>query len=150
MYKRRTKGAKKDQVKRWALPDKVFFACGACHILAHIFLERYPDRGFKPIWIKPKDGYTGNHIVVASGNTVFDYHGYSKWDRYWKHTVIRANQWWPGWDANTIVLPKNVLISEKKSKKYAGLWLREPSQFLNDPIPRAKNYLHRFSDPRSI
>ena len=102
------------------------------------------------MWIKPKAGYTGSHIVVIRGEIVFDYHGYSKWDRYWKHTVIRANQRWPGWDADTIDLPKDVLISEVKSKKYPGLWLREPSQFLNDPTSRANKFLRRFPAPQSI
>jgi hypothetical protein len=36
MYKRRTPGAKRDPEKQWALPDRVFFAAGACHILAHV------------------------------------------------------------------------------------------------------------------
>jgi hypothetical protein len=26
--------AKRNPVRRWAFPDRVFFACGACHILA--------------------------------------------------------------------------------------------------------------------
>jgi hypothetical protein len=43
MYQLRTKGAKRDPIKRWALPDRVFFACGACHILAYAFLRAYPD-----------------------------------------------------------------------------------------------------------
>jgi hypothetical protein len=28
---------KSDQAMGWALPDRVFFACGACHILAYAF-----------------------------------------------------------------------------------------------------------------
>src|SRR5262249_51250149 len=43
MYKLRTKCAKRDPIKRWALPDRVFFACGACHILAYAFLRTYPE-----------------------------------------------------------------------------------------------------------
>jgi hypothetical protein len=42
MHKRRTPGAKRDPAKRWAFPDRVFFAAGACHMLAYAFLERYP------------------------------------------------------------------------------------------------------------
>jgi hypothetical protein len=29
--------------------DRVFFACGACHILAWAVLERYPDAGFRAV-----------------------------------------------------------------------------------------------------
>ena len=79
MYQLRTKGGKCDLLKNWALPDKVFFACGACHILAHAFLKTYPARGFAPVWIRPADGYTGNHIVVVKEQLAFDYHGYSEW-----------------------------------------------------------------------
>ena len=32
---------KRDPQLRWELPDPVFFACGACHILSYAFLERY-------------------------------------------------------------------------------------------------------------
>jgi hypothetical protein len=34
---------------RWALPDRVFFACGACHILAHAFLERWGAARMQPV-----------------------------------------------------------------------------------------------------
>jgi hypothetical protein len=49
MYKRRTMGAKRDPVKQWSLPDRVFFAAGACHMLAYAFLDCYRDSGFEPI-----------------------------------------------------------------------------------------------------
>src|SRR5262249_16909344 len=75
-YRLRTKGGKRDPVKRWGLPDRVFFACGACHILAYAFLKTYPGSGFAPLWIRPIEGYTGNHIVVVRGQLAFDYHGY--------------------------------------------------------------------------
>lgn len=45
MY-RLSAGIEKDPVKRRALADRVFFTCGACHILAYAFLERYP-RGWR-------------------------------------------------------------------------------------------------------
>ena len=67
MYRLRP-GIKKHPEKRWALPDRVFFACGACHILAYAFLRRFPDRGFRALWIRPAQGFTGNHIIVANGD----------------------------------------------------------------------------------
>jgi hypothetical protein len=78
MYQPRTPGySKNDAEMRWALPDRVFFACGACHILAYAFLERRERSEAQAIWIKPSAGYTGNHIFVDGGIWVFDYHGYS-------------------------------------------------------------------------
>jgi hypothetical protein len=150
MYRLRTKGGKRDPVKRWALPDKVFFACGACHILAYAFLQTYADSGFTPIWIRPINGYAGNHIVVVRGELAFDYHGYSDWTALFEHMKRRANQWWPGWDATFISLPEDVLISEPKSRTYDGLSLMEPKDFLFDAMPRAQRYLERFTAPRSL
>jgi hypothetical protein len=135
---------KNHPARRWALPDRVFFACGACHILAFAFLERYPHSGFKPIWIKPGKGYTGNHIFVSNGATAFDYHGYSDVRKLMTHTRAKAGRWWPGWTAELVELPHDVLVSEVKSKQFDGLWLREPGQFLRDALPRARAFLARF------
>ena len=129
---------------RWALPDRVFFACGACHILAYAFLERY---GGRAEWIKPAAGHTGNHIFVALGGRVFDYHGYAERERFLEHYWKRARHWYPGWDGSLVPLPADVLVSEARSRTYDGLWLREPSQFLHDAMPRARAFLDRFPAP---
>ncbi len=142
-----SKVPKSDLAGRWALPDRVFFACGACHILAFAFLETYPSSGFAPVWIKPRAGYTGNHIVLVSGAEAFDYHGYSRWERLLAHTWRKAARWWPGWDADLIALPKEVLVSEALSRTHEGLWLREPGQFHHDALPRARAFLARFPSP---
>ena len=63
------------------------------------------------------------------------------------HMKRRANQWWPGWSADLVPLPGAVLISESKSRMYEGLWLREPTQFRFDALPRAKAFLKRFPVP---
>lgn len=144
----RIEGSKKrDPRSRWGLPDRVFFACGACHILAHAFLERHDLPTAEVVWLRPLDGYTGNHIVVADEDWVFDYHGYSDRDRFFAHTRRKAERWWPGWAATLVPLPRDVLISEEKSRSHDGLWLREPGQFLFDPLPRAQAFLERFPAP---
>jgi hypothetical protein len=148
VYRIRTKGYRKaDQGKRWALPDRVFFACGACHILAYAFLERYGRPDMKALWIKPEAGHTGNHIIVAGGEWAFDYHGYTCRERLLAHSFKRARHWWPAWDATLVELPAEVLVSEEKSRNFEGLWLREPKQFLHDALPRAEAFLARFPIP---
>ncbi len=148
VYRIRTPGhRKRDQVMRWALSDRVFFACGACHILAYAFLDKYDHQTAQALWLKPDAGFTGNHIVVDGPGWIFDYHGYSDRERYLAHTHRKANHWWPGWQASLIVLPQDALISEAKSRTYEGLWLREPEQFLHDALPRARSYLNRFPPP---
>ncbi|WP_426954876.1 hypothetical protein [Muricoccus radiodurans] len=93
---------KRDPARRWSLPDRVFFACGACHILADAYLERHGTRGRGALWLRPEPGFTGNHIVVASDRWVFDYHGYSDRGAFLRHTTAKARRWWPGWSATPI------------------------------------------------
>ena len=142
-------GIKGNAVRQWSLPDRVFFASGACHILAYAFLDAYPTSAFVPMWIKPARGFTGNHIVVVRDGIAFDYHGYSRWKGLLEHTRAKANRWWPGWSADLVQLPKDVLISEAKSREIEGLWLREPKQYLHDALPRATQFLTRFPRPPS-
>jgi hypothetical protein len=147
MYKLRTKGAKRDPTIRWGLPERVFFACGACHILAYAFLKAYPRSGFIPIWIRPTTGYTGNHILVVRDSLAFDYHGYSDFPKLLHHMERKANRSWPGWNAELMELPPEVLVSESKSRTYDGLWLIGPEQFLHDVMTRAERFLLRFPAP---
>ena len=137
---------KRDPVRRWNLPDRVFFACGACQVLAFAFLERHAGIAARAMWIKPDAGYTGNHIFIDGGSWVFDYHGYAVRDALLEHTRRKARRWWPGWEAQLIELAADVLVSEVKSRN-EGLWLREPKQFLHDALPRARAYLDRFPPP---
>jgi hypothetical protein len=150
MYRRRTPGAKRDPFRQWALPDRVFFAAGACHMLAYAFLERYPGRGFEARWICPAAGHTGNHIVLLREDIVFDYHGFSEWPQYWAHTVRRANQWWPGWSAAVVSINRRALVSRAHARDYDGLWLKEPHEYLGDPLARAHRYLERLRPALSI
>jgi hypothetical protein len=150
VYRVRTPGYSKDNaVQRWALRDQVFFACGACHILAYAFIERYQPAA-KAVWIKPSPRPIGNHIFVAAEDWAFDYHGYSRPQSLLDHSWRRARHFWPGWDATLVELPVDVLISEPKSRTFDGLWLREPGQFLQDALPRARAFLDRFPAPTGM
>jgi len=109
LYILRDLSLKQDPVRRWALPDRVFFACGACHILAFAFLEAYPDAGYEPFWIRPTGGRAGNHIVLLRGDEAFDYHGYSAWSRLAEHFVRRNENRWPGWGYDLLTLEPDAL-----------------------------------------
>lgn len=136
--------AKKDDPHiRWNLPDRIFFACGACQVLAYVFITEYARQGCEAIWIKPAPDFRGNHIVAVSGTTAFDYHGFTNWQALLRHEHAKATRWWPGWNHTLVKLPQKVLISEAKSKTYDGLWLRQPDQFLHDPSPRARAFIER-------
>jgi hypothetical protein len=139
-----SKEIKNNPEKRWALDDKTFFAAGACHILAYAFLEIFNEKNFKAIWIKPINS-RGNHIIVSNEKVVFDYQGYANHHNYFENLKKDWSGLYPEWDFTLVYLPKDVLISEEKSKKYNGLWLREPNDFLFDALPRALNYLNTFN-----
>jgi hypothetical protein len=137
-----------DPVRQWHRPDRHFFANGACQVLAFTFLERYPDLGFHARWIKPAVGFTGNHIYVTDGINAFDYHGLTTEARLLAFGFERGQRFFPGWDATLVDLPTEVLVSEQRSRRIEGLWLREPGQFLHDALPRARSFLDRFGDIR--
>ena len=101
------------------------------------------------VWIRPDHDSVGNHIVVAADGWVFDYHGYADRERYFSHLMRRARQIWPGWEAHVVPLPRDVLVSEARSRGLDGLRLREPGSFLHDALPRAERYLDRFPGPPS-
>jgi hypothetical protein len=49
-------GIKADLPRQWALPDRVFFGPGACHILAGVFLDRPPLSGLHAERVIPAEG----------------------------------------------------------------------------------------------
>lgn len=140
-------GVKGDLARQWALPDRVFFAAGACHILCHAFLRRWSGCGAVPLWFRPVAGFSGNHIVAMGDGWCFDFHGYSRPAALRAHMWRKLRRWMPGWDATEIELPPHVLVSERESKTFDGLWLREPRQFLHDALPRAERFVERFGAP---
>lgn len=140
---------KNDPAQRWALPDRIFFACGACHVLAYAFLKAAAGAGFSAMWIKPATGFIGNHIIAVCDDVAFDYHGYSSRTRLLRHAHDKANRWWPGWRASVVPIPTHILICESESREFGRLhggklWLREPQDFLHDALPRAKAFVARY------
>lgn len=137
-------GVKDDPARRWALPDRIFFAGGACHLLAAAFLDRH-GRG-QATWLRPRGG-PGHHVVVLGAAWAFDASGLWERERLLAHLARRARRWWPGWEADAVPLDRADLTSEARSRRHAGLWLREPGQFLHDAMPRARAYAARFPAP---
>lgn len=140
-------GTKEDLLRRWSLPDRVFFACGACHILAHAFLERFASAGFGAVWIRPRNGLTGHHVFVTNGDLAFDYHGYVSCGRLVDHYRRRARRLFPEWEADVVLV--TVSLVHREEAKAIGMDIREPTQFFHDALPRAHRYLERF-DHRAL
>lgn len=133
-------GIKRDPVRRWALPDRVFFGHGACAILAGVFLQDMPIKGFYAERIIPGDEFAGNHIYVTDGVVAFDYRGYSLRNRLlMHHTTGWAREYAEGWNCRLEQVDFNLLDRQALNQnKMLG-----PDQYLHDPIRRARQFLER-------
>jgi len=142
MYKPKV-DVKKDQYRRWHQPDRRFFACGACQILAHAFLETYPRSKYYAVWVKPAEGFRGNHVFVTDNTYTFDYHGYSTLQKFKLHTEKRNNMYYPGWGCEFVELNLNLNSPEPRS---IGMFALSSTEFLHDALPRAKEFVlrHKF------
>lgn len=140
---------KRDPLQRWQQPDRRFFACGACHVLAHEFLQHPAGHGFTAYWIRPAAGFTGNHVFASDGVHSFDYHGFHEARTLLAHHVRRGARAQPGWHGTVTALDPRELLGAGTRE---GLHLRPPSEFLQDPRPRARRFvthhLARRRDPR--
>jgi len=133
-------GIKKDPVLRWNQSDRVFFGHGACHILAGVFLTKFPNSGFYAVRVVPKEGCAGNHVFVTNGAHSFDYHGYSSLDRLIAHHKKGWSERFPEWDAKMQHVDFSLLDTMSlNERKMLG-----PNQYLHNPIERALRFLSRF------
>ncbi|MDE1464290.1 hypothetical protein [Spartinivicinus poritis] len=139
-------GIKKHPVKRWNLPDRIFFGFGACHILAGVYLKKFPDKGFYALRIEPKTGFYGNHIFITNGIVAFDFHGYSLNSQLIKHFWKGWSDRYPGWDASIEKVDYPLLDTESlNQRKMLG-----PDQYLHNPIERAERFMNRFDHEHLI
>lgn len=141
-------GTKQDPVRRWNLPDRAFFGHGACHILAHTFLERFRGAGYYALWIKPGTGYHGNHVFVTNDSVAFDFHGYCKLNRLVSHHFNKYIREQADWRAQIIKVTGDLSDPDQMSR--IGMQVRGPTQFLYDARPRAQKFLSRYDNQHAI
>jgi hypothetical protein len=134
----RTEAQKKDQVLSWRRGDRAFFASGACHILAHVFLQEYGAQGYRPYLILPDSGFRGRHVYAATEDRVFDYHGFSAKANFLEHYFRKMKRFLPGWTATIVEL--NDFMTPSFFQQFN---CRAPSQYLIDPQPRAKAFVQQ-------
>ncbi|WP_338719751.1 hypothetical protein [Devosia sp. XK-2] len=132
-------GIKKDMVRRWALPDRIFFGYGACHILAGVYLAEEPLTGFYAERIIPRGDAPGGHMYVTDGTVVFDYHGYSRRERLLAHHRKCWSTDCPGWDCDIETVDFPILGAHAlNARKMLG-----PDQYLFDAVSRARAFIAR-------
>lgn len=127
----------------WARSDESFFSAGACHILAHVFMEVYPSSGFRPFVIEPVEGERGYHVFVARDEVAFDACGYRARDRLIAEHVDRQRRRDASWDHRIIALDVPVVTPEFCAR-YRHLSFDD---YLKNPELRAIVYLSRFPPP---
>lgn len=142
MYRLRP-GLKQDPVRHWNLPDRIFFGYGACHILAGVYLRQITESSHSTDiharWIKPAEGFSGNHIVVTDGDFAFDFHGYSCWSRLLAHHSGAYEREYPRWAAEVVRVDFDLLLTDDLNQRN----MRGPNQYLFCPIHRSLQFLRR-------
>lgn len=131
----------RDVFLAWKRPDKAFFASGACHILAHMFLSLHYGEQYQLIYIKPKQkNYPGNHMYASDGKWAFDFNGWTLEEELLEVTKKEFGDKYKGWDYTRIVIKEGLPEYLKHSNH-----LRGPEYFPQLPWERAYKYVKRFS-----
>lgn len=137
----RTDEEKRDMFKSWARSDQAFFAAGACHILAEVFVQLHQHENFKMIHIKPNQGFTGNHVYASDGEWAFDHNGWTK-EKLLLETTERAyKEKYPGWGYTRISIEPTMTSLEDFCKNN---YHRLPWQYAYLPWERAYKYIATF------
>lgn len=131
---------RRDMFLAWQRDDKTFFASGACHILAHMFLSLHSHEGFELICIKPLGDYSGYHLYASDGTWAFDYNGWTLEEELLEVTEATYKQAYPDWRYTRTVLngglPEYIAGGNHN--------LRPPEYFPELPWKRAYEYIKRF------
>jgi hypothetical protein len=136
----RTPTQKADLKWMWERGDRAFFAAGACHVLAHEFLQTEAGRGFYPFMIVPEPGFRGSHVIATNGRIVFDYHGISFHEAYEQHFKRKIVRFFPDWRGQFIEAGDNFWTDAW----FAAHQLRRPDQFYRNPTERARRFIALF------
>ena len=102
----RTPEESRDVLLSWRREDMVFFAAGACHILAHMFLLLNPNEDFDLIYTKPVNKQPGNHMYESGGTWAFDFNRWSLEKDLLKVNETFAKDRYPNWNYERIVIEK--------------------------------------------
>jgi hypothetical protein len=137
----RTPEQKSDMFKSWERDDQAFFATGACHILAGLFVQLHNSEDFRLIYIKPKEGFSGNHVYASNGSWAFDHNGWTKEEELLEATERTYKEKYPGWSYTRIAIEPSPNALEIFCKHNNH---RLPWQFAYLPWERAYNYIKRF------
>jgi hypothetical protein len=137
----RTPEERRDKFKSWVRPDRAFFAAGACHILADLFVELHAHEGYKMVFIKPGAGFPGTHVFASNGIWAFDHNGWTKEAVLLAATEAAYTQKYPGWTYTKQAIEPGIGALENFCKANNH---RLPWQYAHLPWERAYQYIQQF------
>ena len=138
----RTPEEYKDPFLAWQREDKAFFAAGACHILALMFLSLHLNEDFALIHIKPTHHKKGHHMYASDGTWAFDFNGWTLEEELLKAYEAAYKESYPDWEYERIEV-KNDLPTYLLKNNH-----RPPEYFPYLPWERAYKYIKQFEpDP---
>lgn len=143
----RTPEEKADATLWWSRSDEDFFAAGACHVLAAVFLATYPSAEFGAWIIRPRAPHSrAVHVVAARDDLVFDSTGYSEREAFLAEYIDALRRGHRDWACDFVAIDTDPIGWDFcRSSNH-----RHPSQFPSDPIPRAQAFLSSFASPLDL
>jgi hypothetical protein len=137
----RTPEEQRDLLASWDRDDQAFFAAGACHILADLFVQLHREEGYKIIYIKPAEGLPGNHVYASNGEWAFDHNGWTREVELIATTEAAYQKKYPGWYYTKYTIEQTMTSLEEFCKANDH---RLPWQFAHLPWERAHKYIATF------
>lgn len=138
----RTPEEKADPEAWWKKPDEIFFAAGACHILASVYVQQFAGIGYKPMFIKPTADFRGGHVVAASRTRILDASGFHARNNFLEDYFAEMRSLQPDWDADLVELELDPAAWDFCKAHF----YRHPTQFPHDPIPRAERFIEKLHE----
>jgi len=133
---RRTPIERSDQRVAWQRTEEAFFAAGACHVLAWVCRDSYPQQQIELAAVR----FTGTQQVIHTFATwsgwAYDHSGWNP-----EPELLDVNEAFEGHPLERVAITTSLSdFCEEHSH-------RMPDQYWSDPLPRARDYVTRHDPP---
>jgi len=133
---RRTPIERSDQRVAWQRTEEAFFAAGACHVLAWVCRDSYPQQQIELAAVR----FTGTQQVIHTFATwsgwAYDHSGWNP-----EPELLDVNEAFEGHPLERVAITTSLSdFCEEHSH-------RMPDQYWSDPLPRACDYVTRHDPP---
>ena len=133
---RRTPIQRLDQQLSWLRTNQAFFATGACHILAWVCRDAYPDREIMAAAMRLNGDPQVSHVYATWGSWAFDHSGWNV-----ESELVEVNA---AFEARPV---ERLTINTELGDFCREHHHRLPHQYWQDPIERAYNYVTAHQPP---